>query len=84
MCDCQDTLLILKPLDGERVEIKATGTRDQIREAVGAPNRLLDWQSDAIEWQSNAVAAMQYALEHENLTTGTKLLFRDVLANVPQ
>lgn len=77
MCDAQDTLLILKPLDGERVEIKATGTRNQIREAVGAPNSLLDWQSDA-------VAAIRYALEHENLKSGTELLFRDVLDKVPQ
>lgn len=84
MCDAQDTLLILKPLDGERVEIRATGTRDQIREAVGAPNSLLDWQSDAIAWQSDAIGAIKYALEHDALTSGTELLFRDVLANVPQ
>ncbi|MDE1139923.1 MAG: hypothetical protein PW999_09770 [Paraburkholderia tropica] len=69
--------MTLKPLSGDRVEIKATGTRDQIREAVGAPNSALDWQSDA-------VAAMRYALEHDDLSTGTELLFRAVLNNMPQ
>ncbi|MEI7296647.1 hypothetical protein [Paraburkholderia tropica] len=41
--------MTLKPLSGDRVEIKATGTRDQIREAVGAPNSALDKISDLVE-----------------------------------
>lgn len=77
MCDAQDAMLFLKPLSGDRVEIRATGTRNQIREAVGAPNSIIDWQSDV-------VAAIRYTLEHEKISTGTQLLLQSVLANLPQ
>jgi hypothetical protein len=82
MCDAQDVTLEcpvvrIHPIDGERVEVTARGTRNEICEVLGAPNSVLDWQSDA-------VAAIRYALEHDNLKSGTKLLFNDVLDKVPQ
>lgn len=74
MCDAQEPFVKVEALGFDRVMMTAWGTRNQIREVLGAPDSTMDLISELTQ-------AIIFALNTGKLTTGEQAVLMTALIN---
>lgn len=72
MCDAQEPFVKVEALGFDRVMITAWGTRNQIREVLGAPDSTMDVISELVQ-------ALKFVLGLKKLTTGEQAVILSAL-----